>query len=520
MRHAIRRRENKGNARKALLGLGVLALFFIVLWHLFGRDGISVFRSVPEGAINGLFTINEAGEQVFFSKGNLQYQASSNTWRFAEKQWDYIGEMNSLASSNYDGWIDLFSWGSSGFDHGANCYQPWDMGGQFDHAAYHHNDYDLSDETGKADWGYNAISNGGSQEMTWRTLRSSEWVYLLKTRNTATSMRYAKAKVNGVNGLVLLPDNWDTNVYDINQANQGNAPYGSNVISSEDWTSAMEANGAVFLPATENVQDGSIDRKNYRGVYWSATSDVENAWLKSLFDFSDNYVHAVGGYYSFKRYPVRLVCSSRSSSSIEAVPQPFEGGIVTGQGTRQNGQICTLSAVPSTGYVFMHWVENGKIVSFSNPFSFAVGFNRNLKAVFDEESCFPLVYSYDEPALRASVVGLVEGQRTTGDIVIPEQVNHFGNIYSVRFIGDCAFIASQIRSVELPSSLLGIGEYALYECPSLASITIRVEVPPVLGQQAFGGVDKSIPVYIPQGSLFAYQNAEGWNLFTNFIEIP
>ena len=45
----------------------------------------------PEGAINGLFTINENGDQVYFSKGNLQYQASTRTWRFAELQWDYVG---------------------------------------------------------------------------------------------------------------------------------------------------------------------------------------------------------------------------------------------------------------------------------------------------------------------------------------------------------------------------------------------------------------------------------------------
>ena len=85
--------------------------------------------SNPTGAINGLFTINEEGDQVRFSQGNLQYQASTNTWRFAENQWDYVGADNSNISSEYDGWIDLFGWGTSGYhniyDNFNVNYQPY-----------------------------------------------------------------------------------------------------------------------------------------------------------------------------------------------------------------------------------------------------------------------------------------------------------------------------------------------------------------------------------------------------------
>ena len=44
----------------------------------------------PTGAINGLFSVSPS-KQVYFSQGNLQYQASTNTWRFAEHQYDYVG---------------------------------------------------------------------------------------------------------------------------------------------------------------------------------------------------------------------------------------------------------------------------------------------------------------------------------------------------------------------------------------------------------------------------------------------
>lgn len=45
--------------------------------------------------IKGKFSVNST-QQVYFSKGNLQYQASTKTWRFAEHQWDFIGSSNKI----------------------------------------------------------------------------------------------------------------------------------------------------------------------------------------------------------------------------------------------------------------------------------------------------------------------------------------------------------------------------------------------------------------------------------------
>ncbi|MBQ8957576.1 MAG: hypothetical protein IJ057_03585 [Bacteroidales bacterium] len=116
----------------------------------------------PEGLTQGLFSVS-ATLQVRFSQGNLQYQASTGTWRFAESQLDYIGEGNANISESYDGWIDLFGWGTSGYNHGANAYQPWSTSEHYsDYFAYGNGRNNLYDQTGQADWGYNAISNGGN----------------------------------------------------------------------------------------------------------------------------------------------------------------------------------------------------------------------------------------------------------------------------------------------------------------------------------------------------------------------
>ena len=208
-------------------------------------------ESVPEGALTGLFSIAE-GRQVYFSKGNLQYQASTGTWRFAEHQYDFVGKDNEKVSPTYSGWIDLFGWGTSGYDHGAVCFQPWSdhKDAQSDplHYAYGRPDANLYDQTGQADWGYNAISNGGNKENQWRTPRRDDWVYLLFVRNTASGVRFVKASVNGVKGLLLLPDNWKASTWQFNSANNADLNFRNNIISLSDWQQVLEPAGAVFLP--------------------------------------------------------------------------------------------------------------------------------------------------------------------------------------------------------------------------------------------------------------------------------
>ncbi len=236
----------------------------------------------PTGAINGLFTINANGDQVYFSQGNLQYIGSAgngdenNTgayWKFAEHQWDYLGN-NGQSSDSKTVDRDLFGWGTSGYNHGANAYQPWNTNYSYgDYNAYGNWQYNLCDQTGQADWGYNAINNGGNAENSgWRTLTSPEWDYVFDTRSTTSGIRWVKGTVNGINGIILLPDNWATSIYSLNNTNGGN--YGSNTISAADWVNVLEANGAVFLPAAGHRINGwtPVASVGSTGFYWSASS--------------------------------------------------------------------------------------------------------------------------------------------------------------------------------------------------------------------------------------------------------
>ena len=225
--------------------------------------------ALPTGAIKGLFSVS-ASQQVFFSQGNLQYKASTDTWRFATNQYDCIGSDNSNLSSSYSGYIDLFGWGTSGYSHGAVCYQPWSTSQtDSDYYAYNSQYRDLNYSTGQADWGYNAISNGGNQENSgWRTLTNDEWTYILNGRSTESGIRFVLGNVNGVDGVILLPDNWSTSTYMLTGANNDYGNFMNNTISATDWTTILEANGAVFLPKTVGREGTSIT--TYCN-YWSST---------------------------------------------------------------------------------------------------------------------------------------------------------------------------------------------------------------------------------------------------------
>ena len=240
---------------------------------------------LPEGAIKGVFSVSETGK-VWFSKGNLQYRASANKWQFASKQYSYIGDDNANISENYDGWIDLFGWGTSGYNHGAVCYQPWSVSREnSDYLAYGLFSGNLYDGNGQADWGYNPISNGGNMENRWRTLSGTEWEYLLNNRSTLHDYRFAKAKVNGTNGLILFPDDWNNTDLDLVNINSHVIEFKDNLVSSLVWNDVFESNGAVFLPNAGDRGGNNAYTSGYTGYYWTSSNyDDEHA----------NYVY-IGG---------------------------------------------------------------------------------------------------------------------------------------------------------------------------------------------------------------------------------
>lgn len=232
------------------------------------------------GASIALFSVG-GGNQVNFAKGNLQYKTTgthavngggtaTGTWRFAEHQYDYIGSDNANISSTYTGWIDLFGYGTSGWNSGANAYQPWST--SITNSDYYPGGLNWSSsltvEYANADWGvYNAISNGGNQPGMWRTLTGSEWRYLLNFRSC--SYRYARAVVGNVWGLIIFPDSFTMpSGLSVANVNSSSASFGANVYTIEQW-SQIESAGAIFLP-TPGYRRGTSVSANTNNGYWSS----------------------------------------------------------------------------------------------------------------------------------------------------------------------------------------------------------------------------------------------------------
>ncbi len=255
---------------------------------------------VPTGAIDGKFTINSSGAKVYFSNGNLQYIGSSSTpWKFADHQWEVIG--TSQGNTSQTTTRDLFGWGTSGYNHGAVCYQPWSTStNNNDYWVYGQSNYNLYDGNGQADWGYNPISNGGGQAGQWRTLTKDEWVYVFQGRSGASS-KYGHGKVNGQNGMILLPDEWT--LPSGLSFTAGNSSW-ANVYTTEQWE-LMEQNGAVFLPAAGYRYGTSVSYVGGYGRYWSASYD--GSYDAYLVNFNDSYLNPQGNNGRFVGFSVRLV---------------------------------------------------------------------------------------------------------------------------------------------------------------------------------------------------------------------
>ena len=274
--------------------------------------------TIPQGAVDGKFSINDHGGKVYFSRGNLQWSATNGgtiatthavadggtaegTWRFGNP-WDFVGgtrgisgyhpegelwegtiagSNNCLASSTYTGWMDLFSWGTSGWSGGVMAYHPYDMTHVWEYLIVGDDaSIGFEGQYANADWGvYNAISNGGNQPGLWRTLTGDEWEYVINGREGS---RYCAAIVNGVKGVILIPDGWDNTVYTLNSINSW-VGESSNTIDQSTWESTCEPAGLVFLPHTGRRicsvwgnSDNytivvSLDMSEGAGRYWASS---------------------------------------------------------------------------------------------------------------------------------------------------------------------------------------------------------------------------------------------------------
>ena len=253
----------------------------------------------------GIFSIAK-DKKVTFSRGNLQYTQTTNTWSFAENQYDVIGMDNVIGGNSYGNEkygnaladrIDLFGWSAD------NTTAPFGVSTSINSQDYLCPFFD---------WGRNQIGNDAPN--TWRTLSHDEWAYLFHGRANAENL-FAFGSVKGVNGIIILPDDWkipnglnlvasttqglswehseETSQYQ----NDNEDNFTHNTYTSDQW-SKLEKAGAVFLPASGYRAASRIGGVQFVGDSWSASN-----------------------YYSYNEYARRIVFSSDMLSFNSAFPR-------------------------------------------------------------------------------------------------------------------------------------------------------------------------------------------------------
>jgi len=253
------------------------------------------------GLLSGVFSVSPT-TVVGFSRGNLQYQASTGTWQFAANQYDYIGNAagnnTTTGRDTQSAWIDLFGWGATG--HNSFGQKPYSI--NTTETDYKTVATAADGETltiaNKADWGYCM----GGESSKWHTMSggsSGEWKYLLSTRivngGTGEGKSYQRATINsdgtGVYGLIIYPDYYT-------------AQTTATSYTSSQWTT-MESAGCVFLPAAGGREGSTVEMAGTTGYYCSSTAYESNTTY--FMGFNSTLFDPVVYFSRRSGYSVRLV---------------------------------------------------------------------------------------------------------------------------------------------------------------------------------------------------------------------
>ncbi len=240
------------------------------------NEGIAVNLTAP--ASLSRFSVSET-TKVEFSPGNLYYDGISSSWNFEAHQWDYRtlsgksaffdGKFNTTPTNHWG----LFGWSGNG------ATAAWGMSTSTNNA-----DYSGTFE----DWG-KAMDETGN---TWRTLKLSEWEYLLTTRKVNGNTGFGHTCVwmelsNKVEGLIIFPDGYTGETTDLKEI----------------------PDGAVFLPAAGWFSTGTITAHQKGGFYRSSELRDNFPTSTKYLSFSSTNVVIENATWNplYYKYSVRLV---------------------------------------------------------------------------------------------------------------------------------------------------------------------------------------------------------------------
>ena len=186
--------------------------------------------------------------------------------------------------------------------------------------------------------------------------------------NGTCNITFAAPGTSGIATLTVFGYNKITYIAEIDIMQGGTQQYTVNV-------SANPANGGT-VTGGGNYQVGqsctvtATANSGYTFTNWS-----ENGTIVST---QPSYTFVVNG----NRTLVANFQALPQNYTVSVSANPTNGGTVSGGGTYQQGQQCTVHATANTGYTFTNWTENGNVVSTQANYTFTVNSNRTLVANF------------------------------------------------------------------------------------------------------------------------------------------
>ena len=148
-----------------------------------------------------------------------------------------------------------------------------------------------------------AVALAEAASSGWTMLTGAEWSYLLAEGRTDAADKNALGTVDGVHGLIILPDSW---------AQPAGAPtfngnrfhFDDNIYTSGEW-SLMANAGAVFLPCGGyGYDDGEghhEEDQDIWGAYWADEYEPDNTKAYSI-HFQEETAHDCNHYSDKERY--------------------------------------------------------------------------------------------------------------------------------------------------------------------------------------------------------------------------
>ena len=161
------------------------------------------------------------------------------------------------------------------------------------------------------------------------------------------------------------------------------------ITATADPTTGGTVTGAGSYNHFENCTLTATTATGYTFVNW--TENGNEVSTDATYSFSVTEPRDLVAHFSLNSY------------EITASANPSIGGTVTGDGTYNHFETCTLTATADEGYTFVNWTENGVVVSTSATYSFTVTEARTLMANFSLNSY--VVTATANPSIGGTVTG-------------------------------------------------------------------------------------------------------------------